>query len=669
MTTPEREEALQRVNEAVAMAAAADQREEQEGWGDDGLSDLTSIAPREAGGEEQGVTTLGGRVDPPTRSEEGTVGLNWSEAEEDRVEDASTTTRHTTETEDEESTGASSELPDSDEDTVEGDEDADEFVGPRKVASPRVLPPIIVPELHKFLKYYDVGMNLMAAANPKGHVLMRLSEFLSSVFEADDTACFYVVNNRDRETDSLAITANNYRSVLDERPSLPFWRKYFFWLMPRLRSGWRKVFFLMGHHETLEDIRADSEAEWHEKFWCYEKVLQYDNTVEVGWAFRSHRNVNFEALAREVTRWCGFPVGVCWKGVMPYDRHRKHHAVHFEVMGENAMADWLALCRLYRAQKKGGWPQEMNFRFVPTLDNTNPEAQATVHDMRIRQRIFNDGVSHWYTTDFADVDRYEKRLGGTLREYLAAIPSSTRPGLKLLLGVNQARNTTELAYWVTALPQLHMEAFTVMHGLLPFMRYQEQPRKKKAFNKMFHPKVVKRAKGTEWDPEIGVVVSYETSHLSDMRRVDEDLEEFVKPVLEREHLEARQAEEERLAGAKRSAEGEAGEDDDESIGQDSSVGSIAMIPLVNGRKARRVREDPNEPERRVQFNPKVRRVVIPGRLFRVQPAVEATSVTQRVTGPQTVAGSEPDNLRAHYAAGAVPQLARPPPEPDGEGRR
>jgi hypothetical protein len=329
---------------------------------------------------------------------------------------------------------------DSDSESSEESEDTPEmkhaeFTEPRQ-GTPRELLPIVVPNLHKTVQYYDVGMYLMAATSPKMHLFQRLEVFLNSVFEADETACFYVVDNKERVQDRLAITVDNFRQHLS-KPVLPFWRKYFDWLTPRLRAGWRKVFFLMGHKVKMEDIRADAIDEWHERFWCYPKAMQYSKSVEVGWAFRSHKNLNFEMMSKEISRWCRFPVAVCWKGVMPYDEEKRHHVMHFEVMEERAAEDRLDLCSLYRAFKKEGWLFGMNFRFVPTLDNTNPEAESTVHDLRTRQRIVNHpqrGFSHWFTMDFTDVDRYDRRLKGTLRQYIMYIPSQTRPGLPLFLG-------------------------------------------------------------------------------------------------------------------------------------------------------------------------------------------------------------------------------------------
>jgi hypothetical protein len=475
-SSPSEEAARQLVMEAVQRAARAEEKEAIDGWDDDdGLSDLSTV------GTAPEMVRLG-RGDPPTRSEEGSLGMNWSvrgseaSSPEGSVRGMSpdgqsvsgqsvywgTTT----------GTGSAG-LTSEEESASEGEEEAPmqvlvpgmEFNGPREVVL-RTLPDIVVPSPHAFVKYYDVGFQLEAAADPKAHVFQRLKQFMEAIFDADDTANFYVVDNDEREEDRLAISELIYQKWL-EKPKLSFWRKYFFRIGPRLRAGCRKVFFLMGHDVPFEDLKADCLAVWG-NCWCFEKAMQYSKSVEVGWAFRSHRNMDLKDMAKEIERWCGFPVGLCWKGVLPYDKNHNHNAVHFDVMAEDAEHDRMELCSLYVAGKTcftGDWPMHMNLRFVPTIENASPDAEATVHEMRSRQRMFTEGVSHWMSTDFEKMDEMDETLQCTLRDYIMAIPSVTRPALRLFLGVNRNRNSAQLAYWITALPQVHMEAFTVLYVL------------------------------------------------------------------------------------------------------------------------------------------------------------------------------------------------------------
>jgi hypothetical protein len=337
-SSPSEEEARRMVREAVERAAREEEKEASEGWDyDDGLSELSTV------GTEPEMVRLG-RGDPPTRSEEGSMGMNWSGrgSEESSPEGSARGISPTGQSVSGQSvywgttTGTGSAGVTSEEESgSEGEEETPmqvlvpgmEFNHPREVVL-RKLPEIVVPSPHAYVKYYDVGFQLEAAADPKAHVFQRLKQFMEAIFDADDTANFYVVDNDEREDDRLAISELNYMKWL-EKPKLSFWRKYFFRIGPRLCAGCRKVFFLMGHDVPFEDLKADCMAVWG-NCWCFEKAMQYSKSVEVGWAFRSHRNMDLKDMAKEIERWCGFPVGLCWKGVLPYDKSHNHNAIHFD---------------------------------------------------------------------------------------------------------------------------------------------------------------------------------------------------------------------------------------------------------------------------------------------------------------------------------------------------
>jgi hypothetical protein len=186
-----------------------------------------------------------------------------------------------------------------------------------------------------------------------------------------------------------------------------------------------------------------------------------------------------------------------------------------------------------------------------------------------------------------------------------------------------------------------MEAFTVHHGLLTYMRSKEKPRKSKAFNHLFQAKAIARAKGTAWDATTGVV-SFATSQLAMMaEEQDADVAEFMGAATNQASVQAMEGR------PKRRAEDSAEDEDVLSVGGDDSIGSIDMIPLTNGRRARRVRRAPEAVARRVQFNPSVQRLTF-------LPPLEAEP--GRAEGPQA--------SREHYAPVVAQQVARPPPTPD-----
>jgi hypothetical protein len=415
------------VERAVALALVAERDAQMEedapsvnGWSDDGLSDL-SLGPRDppvwsdeeymSPYESTGMTD----VDEPA-AEEATVA---DEADEAMASIAWLRRGGVTDSEASAASVASSSSSDSDD-----DEDiagmpflpTAGFNAPRQVLR-RELPTIFVANLHKFVAFYDVGIHHEATTSPKAQLYQRLQMFLEALFDADETATLYVVQGIERAEDDSVIDADNYKTLL-VKPSLPRWRKFFNRISPWSRTAWQKVIVLMGHKEPFENIVAECASEW-KKVSCFKKTLQCENSEEVGWAYRSHLHIDRAALEKEISRWCCFPVGLSWKGVKPYDPTKKHHALHFEVMEDEAMADRLLLCQLYHARKTANWPLFMKLHFVPTLENANPAAEDAVLELRNRQRMFTEGISHWPTTDFDDVDRWNPEIGKTLRAYIA----------------------------------------------------------------------------------------------------------------------------------------------------------------------------------------------------------------------------------------------------------
>jgi hypothetical protein len=69
--------------------------------------------------------------------------------------------------------------------------------------------------------------------------------------------------------------------------------------------------------------------------------------------------INKDVLMEELSRWCGFPVGLQWNDTTHEGLQTKNNevkALHFEVEKSTASAD---RCDIYLWDHKSGWPLGM----------------------------------------------------------------------------------------------------------------------------------------------------------------------------------------------------------------------------------------------------------------------------------------------------------------------
>jgi hypothetical protein len=495
--------------------------------------------------------------------------------------------------------------------------------------------------------YFDIQVILddPKKARKDAHEILfsRIKAFLAKYFEQFPEAEFHPFLEEDRELSNDKLTADDYATVLGN--SLVKIKKFFYKAIPYYYGGTQYLRYLAAQKDDWVIIEAELFAWWKANgFKVYKKSCQIEDSVIVGWAFRSHGTIDKDVLAAEISRWCRFPVGLRWRFIDVEEGEGSVKALHFEVDAVHAPEDRLHLAGLFHARKTKGWPFQVKLRFVPILAHSgNDTAAEAILSLYTKQYAWCEYLKHWPTRDFQSIDKPKEELYGmTLREYIMAIQSKTRPGIPLFTGIN--RHYEKRTQWmITAVPQVRSEAYRTLHGLLTYMRHFEKPDPPSRFDTLFEPVVKHRAIGTAWDETKHGILSYETVQIANINgKVDADMEDILK-------LAAQQQQSKKPARAVPQKRGAT----DISIDMEDSVDSISMAeirapaPGTPGFRAALAAQPPGT--RIVAYN-----------------ETQQDFVFQR----PGAASAAPPNTRARYGDGQASRPARHPPgsRPPGGGR-
>jgi hypothetical protein len=452
----------------------------------------------------------------------------------------------------------------------------DYFNHPRVRPTGREESPPMVNPYRLNVVYFDLQIQLddpkKVRKDAQEILFSRIKAFLKAYFEKFPDAVFHPFQEEDRELHDENLSADDYEAKLGT--SLVKIKKFFYKAIPYYTGGTQYVRYLVGQEHTWQVIEAELFAWWKQNgFKVYKKTCQIEDSIMVGWAFRSHGTIDKDVLAKEISRWCRFPVGLQWRFIDLEEGEGNVKALHFEVDKLHAAEDRLYLAGLFHAKKTYGWPFHVKLRFVPILAHSgNDTAAEAILNLYSKQYAWTSptGLKHWPTRDVQEVDSPKTELGGkTLRDYIMGIQSNTRKGIPLFTGIN--RHWEKRTQWmITAVPQVRSEAYRTFHGLLTYMRHYEKPDPPTLFDSLFEPEAKVRARGTAWDKQGHGTLSYETVQVTNIDgSVDADMEDIL---LRAQQQQQQQQQPARTSAQKRSAT-------DISIDLSDSVESIAMAEI------------------------------------------------------------------------------------------
>jgi hypothetical protein len=385
------------------------------------------------------------------------------------------------------------------------------------------------------------------------NLFLQLEQLLTYIYRADKDAKIFVYDEGRRKEDSTFITSvDNYRQITANR-RMQTLTAYFDGANPRGDGSKMRMSMLIGTSSTHDDFRLEMKGWLEDNHHFFgERPLQLPNIVEVGWGLFSLPKTDAQALSEAVSAFCGFPVGCQWKSIATAQYEDvKVKAVHFTVDENFQSGDHRALCIVFKANKKFGFPLGILSWFVPLyfLSKGRIGKDQCIR-MRARQEVFFQKIkmSNYFTRDWPTLDIKEVKLWGhTLREYLMDVRTKNNPDIQLFLGINKAWRKS--GHIVTFLPKYADEAEQVVDGFLQYLRHYCRPPTPRHFNSLFSGAAITSAENTRWNPIEYRIQSAETEQLDDLDNPSsvqdwENLEDFdveTTPTVEVDRTEMEQA--------------------------------------------------------------------------------------------------------------------------------
>ena len=213
----------------------------------------------------------------------------------------------------------------------------------------------------------------------------------------------------------------------------------------------------------------------------YYNMLQAEETEVIGWLLYSTQAIDAGALAEELLEQEGINIGLRWmtintgvKGVIPKDH--KVNALHVEAEKGKKYDVRKKLLKLYGRTTANSelLPNGIRLRFVtPRAEAASTHAKSKLDRLRQRQKGFLSSIRSLSTWDIMHLDWNITPEKPTLRQLIMNIKPQTCD-TKLIFSVDlDWRGDGHIFQF---LPELQDEAESMIHTLLPYLKWSETKR-------------------------------------------------------------------------------------------------------------------------------------------------------------------------------------------------
>ena len=259
----------------------------------------------------------------------------------------------------------------------------------------------------------------------------------------------------------------------------------------------------------------------------FERMLQVEETTEIGWLLYSTWQMETDVLAQAIENTINIKIGLRWKQVntssnekLPFEQQIK--ALHIEVASNDRSAAQRALLATYGRRNTGAYPNGIKLRFVLPLHSAhNLNAKSKLERLRARQQIFSKTYEKGFSWEINQLDHPVGKNLPTLRQTLLAIKSKTNPAFPLFHSVDRS-NYKASGVCFQFLPHLSNEARMTISNLVPMMQHAYGEN----VLKLFTMSAIERMEGCSWDPEKEMVVGLYDEEISFMEEAD-PMKEFL----------------------------------------------------------------------------------------------------------------------------------------------
>lgn len=234
----------------------------------------------------------------------------------------------------------------------------------------------------------------------------------------------------------------------------------------------------LGHNHDFQDI-CEALQSWlsSANHGLYYKMLQVEDSSEVGWLLYSTREMDAGALANKIADMVGINIGLRWKtiptGAKNISEKTKVQDLCIEVSSRSKWTCQKDLLKLYSRTMKPveAYPNGICMRFVKMKkDAINMKGKSKFDKLRERQKQFLAGIRTQVTYDVCQLD-YSSRKGEipTLRQMVMSITSKNDGETPLFHCVDMDWLQEGFTFQYSATVQ--EQAKTVINTLLPYLHH------------------------------------------------------------------------------------------------------------------------------------------------------------------------------------------------------
>lgn len=354
----------------------------------------------------------------------------------------------------------------------------------------------------------DMRIRVAPSASSMEVLHDQLAEWIAKIKTVDKSMVIYPWSSDEAaESDQRIMKVDDLPMSVDDK------QVFFQDIRPRKFGGFVYSSVLIGFNRDIADVITDVVPKFQAlKFGLYDRYLQTENKVGVGWLLWSHKDMSEARLQEELRNLTGFTIGVHYRmvsmgttGEVP--KHEQARAFHLDCDRDDKKQVKTAIRPLFHRETTN-WPLGVKMRLIPLItDCYNFRSLGKLAQYRDKQIRFTDGggcktIKTWL---FKDIDVPAPEINNiTLRGILMQIKSREDPGKRLFHAVDRDYKGTEHVLLVSK--NREAEARVMLPALVAYCWHGASPHRQ-AVNRFFTNSALQTAEGTVWDPETGAVTT------------------------------------------------------------------------------------------------------------------------------------------------------------------